>query len=71
MMNRIVNYGNTLIVVEHNMEVVLQSDWIIDMGPSGGKNGGRIVYQGVPKGILSCNDSKTGQYLNRFLVSSP
>ena len=67
MMNRIVNYGNTLIVVEHNMEVVLQSDWIIDLGPSGGKNGGKIVYQGIPKDIVSCNTSQTGQYLKKFL----
>ena len=70
MMNRIVNYGNTLIVVEHNMEVVLQSDWIIDMGPFGGKNGGQIVYQGVPKDIVSCKNSQTGQYLDRFLIST-
>lgn len=70
MMNRIANYGNTLIVVEHNMEVVLQSDWIIDMGPFGGKNGGRIVYQGIPKNIVSCKESQTGQYLNQFLGSS-
>lgn len=71
MMNRIANYGNTLIVVEHNMEVVLQSDWIIDMGPFGGKNGGKIVYQGVPKNILSCEDSQTGKYLNNYLHTSP
>ena len=51
------------------MEVVLQADWIIDMGPSGGKNGGQIIYQGVPKDIVSCQKSQTGQYLERFIAS--
>lgn len=67
MMNRIVDYGNTLIVVEHNMDVVLQSDWIIDMGPVGGKNGGRIVYQGIPSKIIGCSESQTGQYLKNHI----
>ncbi len=70
MMDHIVSCGNTLIVVEHNMEVVLQSDWIIDMGPYGGKNGGRIVYQGYPQNIVSCSESQTGHYLHKFLCNS-
>lgn len=66
-MDRIVDNGNTLIVVEHNMDVILQADWILDMGPQGGKNGGRIVYEGVPKGILQCAESLTGQYLKQYI----
>ena len=66
-MNRIVDYGNTLIVVEHNMDVILQTDWIIDLGPYGGKNGGKIVYQGVPEGICHCESSLTGKYLLEYV----
>lgn len=62
-MNRLVDSGNTVIVVEHNLDVIAQSDWIIDMGPGGGKDGGRIVFQGVPKDILNCQESVTGKYL--------
>lgn len=67
-MNKLVESGNTVIVVEHNMDVIAQSDWIIDMGPQGGKNGGKIVYEGNVKGILTCADSYTGQFLKKRLV---
>lgn len=66
-MERIVDHGNTLVVVEHNVDVILQADWLIDMGPHGGKNGGSIVYQGEPEGILRCENSITGQYLKQYL----
>ena len=66
-MNRIVDNGNTLVVVEHNVDVILQLDWVIDMGPYGGKDGGTIVYEGKPEGILDCKNSLTGQYLRGYI----
>jgi len=55
--------GNTVIVIEHNLDVVAQADWIIDMGPDGGKNGGKVVYQGFTQDIIHCKESVTGQFL--------
>lgn len=66
-MERIVDNGNTLVVVEHNMDVILRADWLIDMGPSGGKNGGRVVYEGIPAGICRCENSLTGQFLKKYI----
>ena len=55
--------GNTVIVIEHNLDVVTQADWIIDMGPDGGKNGGQVVFQGAVRDIINCSASVTGQFL--------
>jgi excinuclease UvrABC ATPase subunit len=55
--------GNTIIVIEHNLDVVAQADWIIDMGPDGGKNGGKVVFQGAVRDIINCAESVTGQFL--------
>jgi len=55
--------GNTVIVIEHNLDVIIQADWVIDMGPDGGKNGGKVVFQGQVQDILSCSESVTGQFL--------
>lgn len=62
-MNRLVDGGNTVIVIEHNLDVIRQADWIIDMGPESGKNGGRVLYEGVPSGLKSCKESLTAQYI--------
>ena len=59
--------GNTLIVIEHNLDVIKTADWIIDLGPEGGDAGGRIVAHGSPEGIVKCAESYTGQYLSRIL----
>jgi excinuclease ABC subunit A len=59
--------GNTLIVIEHNLEVIKCADWIIDMGPEGGAAGGQIVVEGTPEMVASCADSHTGRYLGRIL----
>ena len=59
--------GNTLIVIEHNLDVIKTADWIIDLGPDGGDAGGRIVAHGPPEGIVKCAESYTGQYLSRIL----
>ncbi|WP_308639853.1 excinuclease ABC subunit UvrA [Paenibacillus silvisoli] len=62
-MNRLVDAGNTVIVIEHNLEVIGQADWIIDMGPDGGSRGGQVVYEGPPAGIMQAEQSITGKYL--------
>ncbi|MGA3162970.1 MAG: excinuclease ABC subunit UvrA [Verrucomicrobiota bacterium] len=61
--------GNTLVVIEHNLEVIKTADWIIDLGPEGGDAGGRIVAQGPPEEVARCAGSFTGQYLGRVLQS--
>jgi len=59
--------GNTLLVIEHNLDVIKTADWIIDLGPEGGAGGGRIVAQGTPEEVARCAESHTGQYLSRML----
>ncbi|MDR9857211.1 excinuclease ABC subunit UvrA [Paenibacillus sp. VCA1] len=62
-MNRLVEAGNTVIVIEHNLEVISQADWIIDMGPDGGSKGGQVVFEGTPAQIVHADQSITGKYL--------
>ncbi|OXS57370.1 thiamine ABC transporter permease [Cohnella sp. CIP 111063] len=62
-MNRLVDKGNTVIVIEHNLDVISQADWIIDMGPDGGSRGGQIVFEGKPEHIIQTKQSLTGDYL--------
>lgn len=62
-MNRLVDAGNTVIVIEHNLEVISQADWIIDMGPDGGSKGGQVVFEGTPAGIIRAEQSITGRFL--------
>jgi excinuclease UvrABC ATPase subunit len=64
-MNRLVDSGNTVIVIEHNLDVIRNADWIIDLGPEGGNKGGRILFEGTPQQLLGANDSLTGQYLQQ------
>jgi excinuclease ABC subunit A len=59
--------GNTLVIIEHNLDVIKTADWVIDMGPEGGEGGGRIVAQGSPKDIAANKDSVTGPYLKKLL----
>ncbi len=59
--------GNTVVVIEHNLDVIKTADWIIDLGPEGGDGGGRIVAQGSPKDIMANKDSVTGPYLRQLL----
>jgi excinuclease ABC subunit A len=60
--------GNTLLVIEHNLDVIKTADWVIDLGPEGGDGGGRIVAQGTPETIARCAESFTGRHLNRLLA---
>jgi len=65
-LNRLVNLGNTVIVIEHNMDVIKNSDWIIDLGPEGGDEGGRLVASGTPEQISKAPGSYTGKYLKKL-----
>jgi len=63
----LVDQGHSVIVIEHNLEVIQAADWVIDMGPEGGKAGGYIVAEGTPEAIASCTESATGRYLKELL----
>jgi excinuclease ABC subunit A len=69
-LNRLVDKGNTVIVIEHNMEVIKVADYIIDLGPEGGARGGQIVATGSPEEIIQISDSYTSKYLKEALFSS-
>ena len=66
-LDRIVNNGDTVLVIEHNLEVIKMADYIIDLGPEGGNKGGTIVATGTPEEVANCSSSYTGYYLNRSL----
>jgi len=66
-LNKLVDRGNTVLIIEHNMEVIKSVDWIIDLGPEGGDLGGKIVAQGTPKQVAKVKGSYTGQYLAKVL----
>ena len=66
-LHKLVDDGNTVIVIEHNLDVVKQADNIIDLGPLGGDNGGKIMYQGTPENIVKNKKSFTGKYLLRYI----
>ncbi len=62
-LNRLVDNGSTIIVIEHNLDIMKQADWIIDLGPDGGKNGGDIMFVGTPHDLVTRSNSLTAQYL--------
>ena len=66
-LNRLKDQGNTIVVIEHNLDVVKTADWIIDLGPEGGSDGGNIVASGTPEEIVKVNRSFTGQFLKKML----
>jgi excinuclease ABC subunit A len=66
-LQRLVDAGNTVLVIEHNLDVIKQADWIIDLGPEGGEAGGEIVAAGTPEGVAEADGSFTGQFLQRVL----
>ena len=69
-LNRLVDTGNTVIVIEHNLDVIKSSDWVIDMGPEGGFRGGLVVAQGTPEDVAKVKASYTGQFLGEILASN-
>ena len=67
-LQRLVDTGNTVVVIEHNLDVIKCADWLIDLGPEGGDGGGTIVCTGTPEDVAACEASYTGQYLKKMLV---
>ncbi|WP_328807943.1 excinuclease ABC subunit UvrA [Nonomuraea antri] len=68
LLDRLVDQGNTVVVIEHNLDVIEQADWIIDLGPDGGKNGGEVVFTGTPRELLGFKGSLTGEHLRHSVA---
>jgi excinuclease ABC subunit A len=66
-LTRLVETGNTVIVIEHNLDVIKTADWVIDLGPEGGAGGGLVVATGPPEQIATVEESYTGQFLKKLL----
>ena len=66
-LNRLKDQGNTIVVIEHNLDVIKTADWIIDLGPEGGSDGGQIVAEGTPEEVSKIKSSYTGQFLKKTL----
>jgi excinuclease ABC subunit A len=67
MLHALVDAGNSMVVIEHNLDVIKNADWIIDMGPDGGSAGGQIVAEGTPEQVKKVKQSYTGQYLTKMI----
>ncbi|SBW06751.1 conserved hypothetical protein [uncultured Dysgonomonas sp.] len=65
--DKLVDDKNTVIIIEHNMDIISRADWIIDMGPSAGKNGGKVIFEGLPSDIITSKISLTGRHLKRYI----
>jgi excinuclease ABC subunit A len=63
----LIKLGHTLVVIEHNLDVIKCADWLIDLGPEGGKNGGSLMFQGIPEDILKNDKSETARFLKEKL----
>jgi excinuclease ABC subunit A len=68
-LHRLTDLGNTIVIIEHNLDVIRNADWIVDLGPEGGEDGGRIVAQGTPEQVARVRKSYTGQALGRYFVN--
>ena len=66
-LSRLVDGGNSMIIIEHNLHVIKAADWIIDMGPEGGQNGGRVMAEGTPEQLAQDEKTPTGKYLKMML----
>ena len=64
-LQRLVDAGNTVLVIEHNLDVIKQADWIVDLGPEGGEAGGELIADGTPEDVAAVEESYTGQFLRR------
>ena len=67
LLRKLVQNGNTVIIVEHRLELIAQTDYIIDMGPEGGSNGGQVMFCGTPEELLKCELSRTAEYLRKSI----
>ena len=68
-LNKLVDQGNTVVVIEHNLDIIKSADYIIDLGPEGGAGGGRIIAQGTPEEVAKVAESATGEFLRPLLTS--
>jgi excinuclease ABC subunit A len=68
-LHRLRDDGNTVVVIEHNLDVVKTADWIIDLGPGGGTRGGKVIARGTPEQVAACTGSATGEYLAPLLAA--
>ena len=66
-LHKLRDHGNTIVVIEHNLDVIKTADWIVDLGPEGGSGGGEILIAGTPEQVAACDKSYTGQYLKPLL----
>lgn len=66
-LQKFVDKGNTVVVIEHNLDMIKTADYLIDLGPEGGDGGGQVVVTGTPEEVAACADSYTGQYLKKML----
>jgi excinuclease ABC subunit A len=66
-LSRLVDQGNTVLVIEHNLDVIKTADWVIDLGPEGGSGGGTVVAEGAPEHVVTVPASHTGRFLKRVL----
>ena len=66
-LQRLVDSGNTVVLIEHHLDLINNADWIIDLGPGAGNNGGKIVAQGTPEQLISVAKSQTGMYLDEHV----
>jgi len=67
-LQELVDVGNTVVIIEHNLDVIKVADHVIDLGPEGGKQGGQVVTVGTPEQVAACADSYTGQFLRQVLT---
>jgi excinuclease ABC subunit A len=67
-LSRLVDQGNTVLVIEHNLDVIKTADWIVDMGPEGGSGGGTVVAEGTPEHVVTVKGSYTGKFLKPLLA---
>jgi len=68
MLNRLTDRGHSVIVIEHNLDVIWSADWVIDLGPEAGDEGGTVVLAGTPEQVADCETSHTGRYLKAWLA---
>jgi len=70
-LHELVNQGNSVVVIEHNLEVIKTADWVIDFGPEGGDGGGEVIASGTPEDVVKVERSYTGRFLNELLERRP
>jgi excinuclease ABC subunit A len=70
-LHRLTEHGNSVVVIEHNLDVIKTADWVIDLGPEGGAGGGRIIAEGTPEAVAATPGSHTGQFLRQMLENTP